>query len=355
MADTLTTKATVFGLNMKGGYDSLDNGIGFMGANTRDPGLVGVSLPIEAFKELYGGITKGKNIITQQGSPLIEVTNPKTGQTIQAPLVDLGPSRAQQAKGVGLDLTYGAAQALGATGLDPMNYRIVSAPGATGSINPGMFGTQPIDGVGQALEETSLIASTDTAPTLSQPFTPTTQAKEVGTGGVNPATGELVKGSTAGPMARQEKAGFNPLEAASSLFANISSSKGGNPVGNLIAQAIPTLLGPLTQGIAGRDTTSSMGKVGGSIRNFFEGDIGSGNPNTPFPTLSETIQSIFGTSSKSSLAARPDDSKVSTGTSSANGRIQGGFSNIANFFGGNGSSNSTGPVGASNIDTSRKG
>lgn len=349
MGDTLTTKATVFGLNMRGGYDSLDNGIGFMGANTRDPGLVGVSLPIEAFKDLYGGITAGKNIIREQGSPLIEVTNPKTGQTIQAPLVDLGPSQSQQSKGVGLDLTYGAAQALGATGLDPMQYKVISAPGATGTIDPGEFGT-----FGNQ-EESTIIASTDTAPALSQPFTPVTQVKEVGTGGVNPATGELVKGGQTGPLQQKQARGFNPLESASSLFTGISESKGGSTVGNLIAQAIPTLLGPLTQGIAGRDQTSSLGKVGGSIRNFFEGDIGTGNTNSAWPTISESIASIFGTSSKSSLAARPDDSKVSTGTSSANGRIQGGFSNIANFFGGNASSNSTGPVGAANVDTSRKG
>lgn len=340
MADTLTTKATIFGLNQNGTHDNQDNGVGFMGANTRDPGLVGVSIPIDAFKQMYGSVSAGKQAIQQFGSPQFEVTNPATGQTILAPLSDLGPSLGPQKKGVGLDLTYGASQALGGTGLDTMNYRVASAPGSVGNILAGQFGTAPIS------PELNTVG--DTPVNLTQAFTPTSQPKLPTTGGVNPATGQLVEGATVGPMARKGGNGFNPIQALSELSE--SALTGGANVGTTIVQALP-LVNQFAQGISGKDTSSNLGKVGGSVRNVFEGDVGSGNPNTPWPTIQESIASIF------SKQGDPIESsqKTMTASSSANGSYAGVMDSIKNFFGSNGSSNSTGPVGNNNVDTSRYG
>lgn len=355
----LNTKATVFGLNLDGSVDTQDNGKGWLGANTRDPSLVGVSLPIPAIEKMYGSLPAARKAIAANGAPTFDVTNPATGQTVTAPLVDVGPSAGQQAKGIGLDLTLGASRALGGTGLNPMNYVINSAPGSVSGINPGEFGTNAVEGL-----VNPLVATSDSSPTLISPFTPSVpSAPSVQTGGVNPATGQLVPGATAGPESAKTSKPFNPIEAASALFTNMSAAKGGSPVGNTIAAAIPSLLGPLTNGIAGRDTTSNMGKVGGSIRNFFEGDIGSGNVNDPWPSITESIKNVFssfgGNNNAGGLSVAARDAVgadgSTTGSSSANGIFQGGMASIRNFFGNNGSSNSTGPVGLSNVDTSRKG
>ena len=122
----IKTRATVFGLNPDGSVDKEDNGKGWLGANTRDPSLVGVSIPIQDVVGMYGSLDAARKHIAKNGAPMFNVTNPKTGAKIQAPLVDVGPSRSQVAKGVGLDLTYGASKALGGTGLDQMQYSLAS-------------------------------------------------------------------------------------------------------------------------------------------------------------------------------------------------------------------------------------
>jgi hypothetical protein len=339
MGDTYTTKATIFGLNTNGSIDSLDNGKGFMGANTRDPSLQGVSIPIDAFKQLYGSVNAGKQAIQKYGSPQFEVTNPKTGLTILAPLADLGPSVGQQQKGIGLDLTYGASKALGGTGLDTMQYKVASAPGSVGSILAGQFGTQG--------KEPELQTGGDNNVKLTEAYTPTSQPKPQATGGVNPSSGQLVQGAQAGPMQRSSSGGtsMNPIAQVAQ-----TALTGGANAGTAIVQALP-LVNQLAQGIAGRDTTSGLGKVGGSIRNVFEGDVGSGNPNTPWPTIQESIASIFNTPQADTQIA---DNSTQTGSSSGNGTLGGAFNSIKSFFGNNGSSGSTGPTG-DNVDTSRYG
>jgi hypothetical protein len=328
MGDTYTTKATIFGLNTNGSIDSLDNGRGFMGANTRDPSLQGVSIPIDAFKQLYGSVSAGKQAIQKYGSPQFEVTNPKTGQTILAPLADLGPSVGQQQKGVGLDLTYGASQALGGTGLDTMQYKVASAPGSVGSILAGQFGTQA---------SPELQTGGDNNVKLAQSLTPVSQAVPTQSAGINPSSGQLVQGGTAGPMQRKSSSSGNSMNPIAQVAQ--SALTGGANAGEAIVQALP-LVNQFAQGIAGRDTTSGLGKVGGSVRNVFEGDVGSGNPNTPWPTIKESIASIFNkndTPATNTMTAAntvnvPDPVDASTSSNAKPPKT--GLANIFNMWGG---------------------
>jgi hypothetical protein len=117
----IKTMATVFGLNMDGSIDAEDNGIGspLLGSiNTRDPHLVGASIPIAQAKEQFGSL---KNVRGHQ----VEVTHLANAAKIVAPIVDFGPSVAQVKKGVALDLTLGAQIALGGNGKIPVAYRFV--------------------------------------------------------------------------------------------------------------------------------------------------------------------------------------------------------------------------------------
>lgn len=120
----LSGSATVFGRNLDGSIDSQDNGIGAWGANTRDPSLVGVSLPISLLKAKYGDTSAAKG-------QMVEVINPKTGSRIVAPIVDKGPAAWT---GNAIDLTYGAAKQLNASGKDAMQFRFMD--GDTPDWNP---------------------------------------------------------------------------------------------------------------------------------------------------------------------------------------------------------------------------
>lgn len=115
------TLATVFGLNMDGSVDTEDNGVGspILGSvNTRNPHLIGASIPIALAKQKFGSLqnVRGKRV---------EVTHVANGLQIVAPIVDFGPSVAQVAKGMALDLTLGAQVALGGNGKIPVKYRFV--------------------------------------------------------------------------------------------------------------------------------------------------------------------------------------------------------------------------------------
>lgn len=117
----ITTMATVFGLNMDGSIDAEDNGVGspFLGSiNTRDPHLVGASIPIALAKGKFGSLK------TVKGNK-VEVTHLANGSRVTAPIVDFGPSVAQVKKGMALDLTLGAQIALGGNGKIPVQYRFV--------------------------------------------------------------------------------------------------------------------------------------------------------------------------------------------------------------------------------------
>jgi|GEM_PF-4738278 len=111
----LTGATTTFGRNLDGSVDGQDNGQGAWGANTRDPNLLGVSLPISMLRAKYGdeNAANGK---------MVEVVNPRTGQKATVPIVDKGPG---EDTGNMMDLTYGLAKQLGSTGKDQFQMRFV--------------------------------------------------------------------------------------------------------------------------------------------------------------------------------------------------------------------------------------
>lgn len=117
----ISTIATVFGLNMDGTLDQEDDGVGspFLGSvNTRDPHLVGASIPIAIAKQKFGSV---KSVRGNQ----VEVFYLANGLSIVAPIVDFGPSVGQVKKGIALDLTLGAQRALGGNGKIKVKYRFV--------------------------------------------------------------------------------------------------------------------------------------------------------------------------------------------------------------------------------------
>lgn len=117
----METKATVFGLNMDGSPDQLDNGrgapvLGYI--NTANTQVVGAALPIPILKKRYGSLKAARG-------QFIEVEHPSKGKSIIAQIVDLGPSNEQIKKGIALDLTYKAQHDLEGDGLIDVRFRFV--------------------------------------------------------------------------------------------------------------------------------------------------------------------------------------------------------------------------------------
>ena len=107
--------ATTFGYN-----DPQDNGVGFWGTNTNNPDVVGVSLSRSALAKHFGPDYEK----TAYGKP-VQVTNPNTGQSIVAPIVDIGPAKwVEDRQGSTIDLTHAANKALGGTGKTPMEWKV---------------------------------------------------------------------------------------------------------------------------------------------------------------------------------------------------------------------------------------
>lgn len=110
---------TVFGLNLDGSIDYQDNGQGKFGYNTRNTTLVGVSLPKATLIAMFGN---NYSSFIRANTPQIQVTNPATGATIVAPIVDEGPA---PWTGNAIDLTYAAAKSLGMTGRDRLRFNLI--------------------------------------------------------------------------------------------------------------------------------------------------------------------------------------------------------------------------------------
>lgn len=122
--------ATTFGLNPDGSVDKQDNGVGFKGADTRDPNLVGVAL--------HPDDLKGAGIPYRDWQhTVVEVTNPQTGQTQRGKVVDLLGN-----KNASIDLTYGMTKALGTDGKTPVNWKIV---GVDNGASPDKSAGSPLD------------------------------------------------------------------------------------------------------------------------------------------------------------------------------------------------------------------
>ncbi len=128
--------ATTFGYN-----DPIDNGMGAWGDPTNNPDIVGVSLPVSVTKAYFGDPNKAHNA-------LVEVVNPATGKTIQAPIVDKGPAEWVIARqGPTIDLTEGARRELGAGGKTFVKYKIIGheqpKQAAASELPPGFQVEQP--------------------------------------------------------------------------------------------------------------------------------------------------------------------------------------------------------------------
>jgi hypothetical protein len=106
--------ATTFGYK-----DPEDNGVGAWGDVTNRPDVHGVSLPIPVLKQQFGDPNKAHG-------QLVKVTNPETGQSIVAPIVDKGPADWVVARqGNTIDLTHATNAAIGGTGKTPVTYSFV--------------------------------------------------------------------------------------------------------------------------------------------------------------------------------------------------------------------------------------
>ena len=106
--------ASTFGYN-----DPMDTGMGAWGDNTNDPNAYGVSLPRQTLIDHFGDEDEA------QGA-LVEITNPATGRTTIAPIVDKGPADwVVNRQGPTIDVTEGVRRDLGNTGLDAAQWRIL--------------------------------------------------------------------------------------------------------------------------------------------------------------------------------------------------------------------------------------
>ena len=127
-------QSTTFGLNYDGSIDRTDNGRGAFGYNTRDPALVGASVNIPDMVRMFGPDIQNPNSQTfarvnqlvRNGDLQVQVTDPKTGQTMQMPLVDMGPAASTGAR---LDLTHAASRIFRTQGKAVLGYRFVNRYG----------------------------------------------------------------------------------------------------------------------------------------------------------------------------------------------------------------------------------
>ena len=106
-------RAALFGLNMDGTYDVLDDGLTLSNVNNRDPHLIGCGLPMYL----------GSPLPKLPWNTVVQVTNLDTAKSTNTLLVDLGP---QKSSGFGIKLTKAAMEAIGAPGDAMVNYRIIN-------------------------------------------------------------------------------------------------------------------------------------------------------------------------------------------------------------------------------------
>jgi hypothetical protein len=144
----VTGTSTIFGLNYDGSIDAQDNGRGIFGANTRNPNLKGVAVPVDILEATFGHAFQ-KN--AQGGYDMLDT--PEARKVIQAirsahvealgadgkihsyPIVDIQGS-IKGHPGHALDLTYGAAKDMGFRDNHSVSYQIVGGDGKPYGIDP---------------------------------------------------------------------------------------------------------------------------------------------------------------------------------------------------------------------------
>jgi hypothetical protein len=124
-----TGRSTAFGLNYNGSVDEQDNGQGFFvdpstgkPYNTRDPKLVGFSLPISVVNQSIGNRWDPQvQARISSGEYKVKATTPD-GKSVVGPMVDVGPAAWT---GNAIDTTKGAADALGLQDNSRLTYQIL--------------------------------------------------------------------------------------------------------------------------------------------------------------------------------------------------------------------------------------
>lgn len=131
----LTTMSSEFGYvdnpAIGGSGDPGTSGNWYTGANGQYIGgqnSTGISLPLSTEVAMFGS---EKDALGQT----VQVQDLNTGQTVTTTIVDVGPGQTAQARGVGVDLTYGTARQLGVpvNGSDPMMIKPVTSKDFTQS------------------------------------------------------------------------------------------------------------------------------------------------------------------------------------------------------------------------------
>jgi hypothetical protein len=174
--------ATTFGLNYDGTRDFGDNGVGFYNNpvtgrpyNTRDPNLIGASVPASDLVASFGQEATNPNSALSRmigrGDIQVQVAQPNGG-VVQMPLVDQGPGARENAT---LDLTHGASRLFLTQGKRVLGYRFVDRYGNPftqgGGQNLAMANTgAPV----QRFQEGGLVADAQAAAS------PTSDAADVG-------------------------------------------------------------------------------------------------------------------------------------------------------------------------------
>ncbi len=136
---SVTGQATIFGLDYHARNDRTDNGVGAFGYNTRDPRLIGCSLPIPVLLQSIGRENFG---LIRRRQYLVSIHSHYSGKTITGvPIVDEGPA---MWTGNCIDLTYGAVQAIGDHDNAICTYWILGADGKPVQIKGWAFSTHNI-------------------------------------------------------------------------------------------------------------------------------------------------------------------------------------------------------------------
>jgi len=125
---SIPATASTFGYN-----DPQDNGVGAWGDVTNDPNIHGVSLPVSVLRNKFGDENKAHG-------QLVKVTNPDTGDSIVAPIVDKGPAERLKDR---IDLTYATNKAIGGTGLTPVQYSFVDSKNTANNSTSNPFDSLP--------------------------------------------------------------------------------------------------------------------------------------------------------------------------------------------------------------------
>lgn len=133
--------STIFGLNYDQSIDKSDNGRGIFGANTRNPKLRGVAVPVDVLEKTFGhafernaeggydmvNTPEAKKVIQAIQSAHIELPD-ANGKMHSFPIVDIQGSLKGH-PGKVLDLTYGAAKDLGFADNHAVSYQIIGGDG----------------------------------------------------------------------------------------------------------------------------------------------------------------------------------------------------------------------------------